>query len=134
MIETQTVAVGKGNLWTGRILGGLGAAFLLLDAVMKLMKPQPVIDATIKVGYPETKIVGLGILLLICTALYLIPRISIFGAILLTGYLGGAVATHVRVNDPLFSHVLFPTYIGALLWIGLWLREPRLRQLVPLRK
>ena len=82
--------------------------------------------------FPGLALIGVGVLLLMCTALYLIPRSSIFGAILLTGFLGGAVATHVRVGDPLLSHVLFPTYIAALLWVGLYLREPRLRALVPL--
>lgn len=114
-------------------MSGLGVAFLLLDGGMKLFKPAPVREAFARLGYPETEIIGIGILLLICTAIYLIPRTSIFGAILLTGYLGGAVATHVRVSDPLFSHALFPTYIAALLWVGLYLREARLRALVPLK-
>ena len=101
---------------------------------MKLVKPAPVVEATVRLGYPESVILGLGIVLLACTALYLIPRTSILGAVLLTGYLGGAVATHVRVGNPLFSHVLFPTYLGALIWGGLYLREDRLRALIPLRR
>jgi len=113
-------------------MSGLGVAFLLMDGVMKLFKPAVVREAFARLGYPEREIIGVGVLLLMCTALYLIPRSSIFGAILLTGFLGGAVATHVRVGDPLLSHVLFPTYIAALLWVGLYLREPRLRALVPL--
>ena len=129
----QTSSVTKGQLWAGRITSGLGAAFLLMDGVMKLFKPAVVRDAFSKLGYPESEIIGIGTLLVVCTALYLIPRTSIFGAILLTGYLGGAVATHVRVADPLFSHALFPTYIAALLWVGLYLRETRLRALVPLK-
>jgi len=108
-------------------MSGLGVAFLLMDGVMKLFKPAVVREAFSRLGYPESEIIGVGVLLLMCTALYLIPRSSIFGAILLTGFLGGAVATHVRVGDPLLSHVLFPTYIAALLWVGLYLREPRLR-------
>ena len=114
-------------------MSGLGVAFLLMDGVMKLFKPVVVRETFARLGYPESEIIGVGVLLLICTALYLIPRASILGALLLTGYLGGAVATHVRVGDPLLSHVLFPTYIAALLWVGLYLREPRLRALVPLK-
>jgi hypothetical protein len=114
-------------------MSGLGVAFLLMDGVMKLFKPAVVREAFARLGYPESEIIGVGVLLLMCTGLYLIPRASILGALLLTGYLGGAVATHVRVGDPLLSHVLFPTYIAALLWVGLYLREPRLRALVPLK-
>ena len=127
------VSARKRQLWAGRIMSGMGVAFLLLDGVMKLFKPAVVREAFARLGYPESEIIGVGVLLLICTALYLIPRASILGALLLTGYLGGAVATHVRVGDPLLSHVLFSTYIAALLWVGLYLREPRLRALVPLK-
>lgn len=130
---SQIAPVSKGSLWAGRIVSGLAALLLLLDAIMKLVKPAPVVEATVRLGYPEGVIFGLGIVLLICVVLYLIPLTSILGAILLTGYLGGAVATHVRVGDPLFSHVLFPVYIALLLWGGLFLREPRLRALIPLR-
>jgi hypothetical protein len=125
--------VSKKALWIGRILSGLGAAFLLTDGAMKLFKPPIVTETCARLGIPESEIVGIGILLLICTGIYLIPRTSIFGAILLTGYLGGAVATHVRVGDPPFSHILFPAYIAAFLWVGLYLREGRLRDLVPLK-
>ena len=132
MPSEPQVSATKGQLWAGRIMSGLGVAFLLMDGVMKLFKPAVVRETFARLGYPESEIIGVGVLLLICTALYLIPRASILGALLLTGYLGGAVATHVRVGDPLLSHVLFPTYIAALLWVGLYLREPRLRALVPL--
>ena len=100
---------------------------------MKLIKLAPVVEATVKIGWPESLIIPLGIVLLICTILYVIPSTSVLGAILLTGYLGGAVATHVRIGDPLFTHVLFPVYLGVLLWLGLYLRDGRLRALVPLR-
>ena len=110
----------------------LVAIMLLMDAVMKLMKPKFVVEGTMKVGYPEHVVVPLGIVLLVCTVLYLIPLTSVLGAILLTGYLGGAVATHVRVGDPMFSHGLFPVYFGILLWWGLLLRDVRLRSLLPL--
>ena len=119
---------------TGWILSILPALFLLMDGIMKLIKPEPVVKGTIELGYPESAIVGVGIVLLSCTILYLIPRTSVLGAILLTGYLGGAVATHVRVGNPLFTHILFPVYVALFIWGGLFLRELRLRALVPLRK
>jgi len=124
--------VSKMRLWAGRIIGGLPALFLLVDAIMKLVKPVPVVEATVKLGYSENVIVPLGIVLLVCAVLYLIPRTSVLGAILLTGYLGGAVATHVRAGEGLFS-IVFPIIFGALLWLGLYLRDDRLRALVPLR-
>jgi hypothetical protein len=101
---------------------------------MKLMRPAFVVQATVQLGYPESVIIGLGVALLTCTILYLIPRTAVLGAILLTGYLGGAVATHVRIGNPLFSHTLFPVYIAVLVWGGLFLRDERLRALIPLRK
>ena len=131
--DTQTTPVSKKRLWAGRIIGALPALFLLLDGVMKLVKPAVVVEATIQLGYPESVILGLGIVLLACTVLYLIPRTAILGAILLTGYLGGAVATHVRVSEGLFP-VLFPVFLGVLVWGGLWLRDERLRALIPLRR
>jgi len=120
-------------LWAGRVVGGLPALFLLLDAVGKLVKPAPVVEATVKLGYPESVIVPLGFVLLACTVLYIVPRTAVLDAILLTGYLGGAVATHVRVSDPLFTHALFPVYLGIMLWLGLYLRDAKLRKLVPVR-
>lgn len=122
----------KGSLWAGRILSALPVLFLLLDGMMKLFKPAFVVQATVQLGYTESVIIPLGIVLLLCTALYVIPATSILGAILLTGYLGGAVATHVRANEGLFP-IIFPTIIGALLWLGLYFRNERLRALVPLR-
>jgi hypothetical protein len=123
----------RGKLWSGRILSGLPVLFLLMDGIMKVIKPAVVVEATMQLGYPESVIMGLGIVLLACVALYIIPRTSILGALLLTAYFGGAVATHLRVGNPLLSHVLFSTYLGVMIWGGLWLREPRLRQLLPLR-
>lgn len=130
--EIQTAPVSKKRLSAGRIISALPALFLIFDGIMKLVKPAPVVEATVRLGYPESVIVGMGIVLLACTVLYLIPRTAILGAILLTGYLGGAVATHVRVGEGLFP-VLFPVVFGALLWGGLWLRDERLRALIPLR-
>lgn len=119
-------------LWIGRVLSALPALFLLFDAIMKLVKPPFVVDATVKLGYPETGIIPIGILLLTCTIIYLIPRTAVLGAILLTGYLGGAVATQVRAGQGWFE-ILFPVVFGILLWGGLVLREARLRELIPFR-
>ena len=130
----QAAPASKKMLWAGRIISTLVVLFLVFDSVIKFTKPAPVVEAPAHLGLPVSLSVSLGILLLTCTVLYAIPRTSILGAILLTGYLGGAVVTHLRVGDPLFSHVLFPTYLGLLLWLGLYLREDRLRALVPLRR
>ncbi len=124
---------GKGKRWAGYILSGLPAIFLILDAVGKLFKPEVVVKGTVELGYPESVIVPLGILLLVCTIIYLIPQTAVLGAILLTGYLGGTVATHVRIGNPLFTHTLFGVYLGVMLWLGIYFRDSRLRQLVPLR-
>ena len=123
----------KKMLWAGRIVSAVPVLFLLFDSVIKLMKIDPVVESFARLGYPESVAIPIGILELVCLALYVFPRTSVLGAILLTGHLGGAVATHVRIGDPLFTHVLFPIYVGALLWAGLYLRDDRLRALVPLR-
>ncbi len=130
--STQTTPVPKSTIWAGRIISALPVLFLLMDGVMKLVKPRVVVEATVRLGYPESVILGLGIVLITCTVLYIISATSVLGAILLTGYLGGAVATHVRVGEGLFS-VLFPVMVGVLIWLGLYLRDGRLRALVPLR-
>jgi hypothetical protein len=114
----------------GRIMSGMISALLLLDASVKIVPVQAVIEGSAKLGYPVATMVPIGITLLSCVILYLIPRTSVFGALLLTGYLGGAIATHVRVGDPLFSHVLFPTYVATIVWGGLYLRNEKLRALV----
>jgi len=124
--------VSKGALWTGWVLSVLPALFLLFDGAMKLVKPAAVVEATVQMGFSENVIVPLGILLLVCTALYLVSPTAVLGAILLTGYLGGAVATHVHAGHGPFQ-VLFPVLFGALLWGGLVLRDRRLRSLVPWR-
>ena len=123
----------KKRSWAGIVISAIPTLFLLLDAVGKLVKPQAVVTGTVELGYPESVIVPLGIVLLVCTALYAIPKTSVLGAILLTGYLGGAVATHVRVGSPLFTHMLFPIYLGIFIWLGLYLRDVRIRSLVPLK-
>jgi hypothetical protein len=127
----STTRVGSTAAWTGRVLGGLAAAFLILDSIGKLLEVQPVIDATKQLGYSPDIVFGLGVTLLLSVLAYLIPRTSVLGAVLVTGYLGGAVATHVRVGDPLFTHVLFPVYLASLLWGSLVLRDTRLRAFLP---
>lgn len=124
--------VSNSSLWAGRIIGGLSVLFLLFDGAMKLVKPAFVVDATVNLGYDENTIIPLGVVLIVCTILYLIPATSVLGAILLTGYLGGAVATHVRASQGLFS-IIFPVIIGILLWLSLYLLDVRLRALIPFR-
>ncbi|MES2697530.1 MAG: DoxX family protein [Verrucomicrobiota bacterium] len=119
----STASLSKGRLWTGRVLSGFAVLALGLDAVMKLVQPEPVVKGTLELGYPVTVIPTLGVVLLVSTLLYAIPRTAVLGAIFLTGYLGGAVATHVRVDNPLFSHTLFPIYVGIIIWGGLFLRN-----------
>jgi hypothetical protein len=121
-------------IWAGRIMSGLVALFLLFDSVIKLVKLPIAVEGTMQLGYPEHTVVGIGVVLLVCLIVYLIPRTAIFGAILLTGYLGGAIATQVRVGSPLFSHVLFPIYVALLVWGGVFLRCPRLRALIPVQR
>lgn len=129
----KAVLPGK-EIWTGRVMSGLAATFLLLDAVMKLAQPAPVVEATVhQLGFPAGTIPGIGVVLLLATFVYMIPRTAVLGAILLTGYLGGAIAVQVRVGHPVFSETLFPLYVAALVWGGLYLRERRLRALVPAR-
>lgn len=121
-----------GVLWTGRVLSGLAILFFLFDGVAKLLKPAVVVSATVGLGFPESEIVGIGITLLICTVLYAFPRTSILGAVLLTGYLGGAIASKVRIHAPTFD-ICFAIVFAAFVWGGLWLRNPRLRTLLPLQ-
>ena len=116
-------------LWTGRILTALGALFMMMDAVMHMLKPVPVVDAFMHLGYPLNTAIPLGVTVLICVAIYLLPRTAFLGALLLTGYLGGAVASHLRVGDPVFE-MCFPAIIAALLWGGLFLRDKRYQALV----
>ncbi|HEX7810036.1 MAG TPA: DoxX family protein [Thermoanaerobaculia bacterium] len=125
--------ISRGQIWTGRVFSAIGVLFLLFDAIGKLLRPAAVIEGTTQLGWPVSAILTLGVIQVICLIAYLIPRTSVLGAILWTGYLGGAIATHMRLGNPLFTHVLFPTYLAAFLWGGLWLRDRRLRALVPFR-
>jgi hypothetical protein len=121
--NTQTASTANKRTWIGRIVSILCVLFLLMDSVMKIVKAQPAVEGAVQLGYPESTLVPIGLILLFCTVLYTIPRTAILGAILLTGYLGGAVATQVRVGNPLFTHILFPVYFGVLVWVGLYLRN-----------
>ena len=120
----------KKSVWLGRVLSGVVVLFLIPDGIIKFIKPAPVVEAFAHLGLPLSLANVLGILLLLCAAIYVFPRTSVLGAILLTGYLGGAVASQMRVGNPLFTHILFPVYFGTLLWAGLYLRDDRLRILV----
>ena len=128
--DAQTVPGSKMLLWAGRIASALAVVAFVMSGVMKLMKTAEILESFAKFGYPESVILGLGIVELACAALYVIPRTSVLGAVLLTGYLGGAVATHLRVGE---SYVP-PIIVGVLVWGGLFLRDSRLRELLPLRK
>lgn len=130
---TTSPEVSKTARWSGRVLSGLGAAFLAFDAALKLLSVPEALEGTQHLGWPADALFGLGVVQAVCLALYLIPRTAVLGAVLWTGYLGGAIATHVRIDNPLFTHVLFPIYVAAFLWLGLWLRDLRLRALLPLR-
>lgn len=131
-METQ---ISKSRLWTGRVMSIFVILFLVFDGVMKFIKPEVVVQTTVnELGYAEHHILLMGFLVLIPTLLYAIPRTSILGAVLLTGYFGGAIATHLRIDNPLFSHTLFPVYFGILMWGGIWLRDERLRAIFPVKK
>ena len=122
------------SIIVGRVLSSLAIAFLVLDGAVKLFPVKAVIDSSVQLGYPVTTMPGIGLTLLTCVLLYAVPRTSVLGAVLLTGYLGGAIATHVRVQNPVFSHILFPTYIAAIAWGGLLLRDARLRAFLPFKR
>lgn len=130
MTSGTEAPVSKKMLWAGRIVTALPALMLVFSGVMKLVKPAQVVQEFARLGYPESLVLGIGITELACTALYLIPRTSVLGAILLTGYLGGATATHVRIGDPFIPPIIF----GMFVWGGLFLRDARLRALLPFKK
>lgn len=133
MTICHTAPVSSGALWTGRVLSGLIVLFMIFDGVIKLPPLDVVTQTMVPLGWPADVSVArlLGVIGLISTALYALPRTSVLGAILLTGYLGGAIATNMRVGSPLFSHTLFGVYLGIILWGGLYLRDPRVRALIP---
>jgi DoxX-like family len=132
----QEAPTARPALWLGRVLSGLVIVFLLFDGAIKLV-PWPVVTETMdRIGYGSSESLArsLGVITIACTILYAIPPTSILGAILLTGYLGGAMASHLRIGSPVFSHTLFGFYLGLMVWGGLWLRDRRLRKLIPLRR
>ncbi len=133
MHSSSQTAASKKMLWTGRIVSALVILLMLFDATIKVLRLPAAVAGAVQVGYPANVVLPIGIVLLVCVVLYAIPRTSILGAILLTGYLGGAVATNVRISSPLLSYGLLPAYIGVLAWGGLFLRDESLRQLIPLR-
>ncbi len=124
-------ATSSTQLWTGRIVTGLASMFMLVDGIMKIVKPAPVLEAGARMGYPAVTLTGIGLALLACTLIYIIPRTAIFGAILLTGYLGGAVASQVRAGSGWFD-LIFPGLFAVLVWGGLWLRDHRMRRILTL--
>lgn len=128
-MRIESTGLSHRRIWASRILTALSALFLLMDGGMKLFKPPFVIEATARLGYPESTIVGIGLTLLVCTVLYLIPRTAVLGTILLTGYLGGAVASNVRAGTPLFNMV-FPVLFGVMAWASLVLRDKRLESIL----
>lgn len=130
----QNTVPSKKAVWTGRIVSTLAVLFLLFDSTIKLIKHPAAIQGTMRLGYPVASIVPIGVILLLCTILYVVPQTAVLGAVLLTGYLGGAVASNVRVSNPLLGYTLFPVYFGVLVWAGLLLRDRRLRLLFPVRR
>jgi hypothetical protein len=129
-MATSSGGVSKGALWAGRVISALPVFALLMSATMKFMRPPAVVEGFHKFGYPDRLLLVLGIVEVSCTIVYLIPQTAVLGAILLTGYLGGATATHVRIGDPGF---ITPVLCGVLVWVGLFLRDRRVRVLIPLR-
>ena len=136
MSISETAPVSPGALWTGRALSGVIVLFMIFDGVIKLPPLDIVTQTMVPLGWPADANVArmLGVIGLISTALYALPRTAVLGAILLTAYMGGAIATNVRVDNPLFSHTLFGVYLGIILWAGLYLRDPRVRALIPLSR
>jgi hypothetical protein len=130
--RTEAGPVSKGRLWTGRIISALVVLFLLFDSITKVMMVRAVIEASAQLGYPANTIFTIGIILLVCTVFYIIPQTAVLGAILLTGYLGGAVAANLRIGSVMFN-TLFPIVFAALAWTGIFLRESRLGALIPFR-
>jgi hypothetical protein len=130
----MTRTISKARLWTARVMSGIAILFMLLDSIMKLFKPAFVVDSTVSLGYQEHHILLMGILGLLSTILYALPRTTILGAVVLTGYFGGVIATQVRLDAPLFSTILFPVYLAVLVWGGLWLRNEQVRKFFSLQK
>jgi hypothetical protein len=133
-VTAHGTPISRKALWAGHIISGLVILFLLFDGAIKLVPLAPVTESLAQLGYSVSLARGLGILTLACTILYAVPRTAVLGAILLTGLLGGAIAAHLRVGSPVFSHLLFGAYLGLMVWGGLFLRDDRVRALLPLRR
>jgi hypothetical protein len=127
---SRTRTLSRARIWTGRTLSGLALLFLAFDSVVKLIRIPEAVEGTVQLGYPASALLTIGLIELACVIAYAVPRTAVLGAVLLTGYLGGAIATHVRAESPLFSHTLFPIYVAVLIWGGLWLRDARVRALL----
>jgi hypothetical protein len=134
MSQVTTPQGSRSQVWAGRILTAIAVLFLTFDIAMKLFQVPQAVEGTVQLGFPARVILPLGVIQAVCLTLYLLPRTAVLGAVLWTGYLGGAIATHVRLGNPLFTHTLFPIYIALLLWGGLWLRDRTLRAVLPFRK
>jgi len=136
MITSTTTQILEPRGWprTGWALTAFAALFLAFDTIMKLLQLAPAVEGTVALGYPASAVFVIGVIELLALVLYLVPRTSVLGAVVMTGYLGGAIATHVRIGSPLPSHTLFPIYVALLVWGGLYLRDASLRQLMPLRR
>lgn len=131
----QAAAPSTAAIGTGRILSGIVILFMVFDAAMKLIPLAVVTESMVELGYPPSVALarGLAVVILVCTALYAVPRTAVLGAVLLTGYMGGAMASHLRIGSPLLTHILFGFYLGAMVWGGLYLRDRRIRALIPFR-
>jgi hypothetical protein len=132
-VDARDEPPSRAALWGGRVMSGIACLFLAFDASMKVLQVPEAVKGTVELGYPEGVLLWLGIVQVVCLVVYLVPRTAVLGAVLWTGYLGGAIATHVRLQHPWASHVLFPVYVAVLLWGGLWLRDRALRGVLPLR-
>ena len=128
----KTNNISKPQLWTGRIMSGLVIFFMIVDSIFKFFQTEEAIQGTVQLGWSAHHLVPLGVLALVSTILYAIPVTSVFGAVLLTGYFGGAIATHFRIDNPLFSHTLFPVYLAILMWGGLWLKNDGFKRMFPI--
>ena len=134
-MQTIEPAPSSAALWTGRVMSAIVILFLIFDATIKLIPIAPVMNSLAELGYPATPVIArsLGVITLACALIYAWPRSAVLGAVLMTGLLGGAIATHLRIGSPVFTHLLFGLYLGLLAWGGLFLRDPRLRAMIPLR-
>ena len=131
-VPAEGVAQGRSRT-AGTVCTIVAVLFLAFDTILKVLRLDAAVEGTTSIGYPSDTVIWIGIIELVCLVLYLVPRTAVLGALLMTGYLGGAVATHVRISSPLVTHTFFPVYVAFLLWGGLYLRDPRVRALMSRR-